>query len=178
MSGVQFGTYLQRYILGPLELAQTSYYMHLPPRLPLMAAGYEKWQQPAQNVERFDASSIGGALLTTASDYSRFIRALYGGRLLSAASTARLTASSFALPPSEQAGAGATGITAAGALVTSDGAHRVLGDTWSLADFGLGTVDDYVPASHIAVILVNNLVSRWPADGQALILGRIHSLSY
>ena len=49
-SGESVGAYLQQHIFGPAGLTQTGFYLHYPPNLPQLVVGYQRWQQPTQDL--------------------------------------------------------------------------------------------------------------------------------
>ena len=109
VSGASFGAYVQEHLLRPLGLQHTGYYLHTPPILPL-ADGYQSWQVPTSlQMTTFDMSAFGGGVYSTVDDSFRWERAMDTGRLLAAASTAKLlTASYTACHTLAQCGSGET----------------------------------------------------------------------
>jgi len=177
VSGMSFGAYLQRHILSPLGLEHTGYYANLPPRQASLAAGYMGWQQPAFDDERYDTSSFGGMLYTSAADYARLDQALFAGRLLSAASTVKLTTTSHTLVPPADRGFGMTqvGSTGLGAIVTHLDGHTIIWYGYTIGTIGMGAAGLYIPDQHIVVTAFDNDISAAPADLLAQLLTRVLS---
>jgi CubicO group peptidase (beta-lactamase class C family) len=174
VTGEPFGTYLGRHILAGLHLAHTGYYLHeAPPGTHLR--GEYGWQQPAPDLAGYDFSSIGGVLFTTLPDLSRLEQAIYGGRLLSAASTARLTAASYSFSqPSVQYGVSSDGTNAASGTMQSFQGHSMVADGWGLGSLGLQVSLQYIPDQQLSLIVVDNDPNATPPDAQSQLLTRLY----
>ena len=175
VSGDSFATYVQRHFIQPLGLTQTGYYTHVPPQLPGLAVGYASWQLPGQNIEDYDTSFDGGLMYTSPADYSRFSQALFGGKLLSAASTAGLVATAYAAKPPVAYGSGVSnvGTTVAGFGILSFHGYTILLNNWNLSDIGVGGLDLYVPNQHISVTVLDNDASASSNDQLPQILAQL-----
>ncbi|HVA92139.1 MAG TPA: serine hydrolase domain-containing protein [Chloroflexota bacterium] len=159
ISGEPFGTYLQRHFLGPLGLAHTGYFLHYPPALPRLAVGYQSWQAPES---ASDLSSWGGVIYSTVTDFYRWEHALFTGRVLSAASTAKLLTPAFTVCPPRSCHPYSMFASTAGIfIVTWRGVRSVgivgfgAGATGGMSEFA-GSLD-YFPAANITIIVFENL---------------------
>jgi CubicO group peptidase (beta-lactamase class C family) len=91
-SGKRYADFLRQDILDPLGLANTGYDVN-EALLPQRAAGYSRGPGGIVNAMYTDMSTpyAAGAMYSTVEDLFRWERALFGGKLLSAASLAKMT---------------------------------------------------------------------------------------
>ena len=155
-------------------MEHTEFYSHDMPPEADEAVGYAGWLQPAQAIASYDTSALGGMLVTSAAEYSRFMQALYGGSILSAASIARLTAAAlvFKQPTSVSLGMTQVAVTGAGDIVSRPGGHLVIWSGYQLGTIGMGAATLYMPDSHIAMTVFDNYLAGAPSDLLAQVVAR------
>ena len=113
VTGESFATYLQSHVLQPLGLTHTGYFVHQPPSS-LPVASYQSWQ--TLTTFAYDASSMGGMVYTTVTDFYHWLYAVFSGKVLSAAAAARILTPSFTFCPPQ-----CLGLTNYSAMTTADG---------------------------------------------------------
>jgi len=159
ISGEPFGTFIQRHFLSPLGLTHTGYFLHDRPSLPQLAVGYQSWQSPELTN---DLSSWGGVIYSTPTDFFHWEHALLTGRVLSAASTARLLTPAFTFCPPQCAASFSSQASSAGhVLYNWRGVRIVLLWAYGAGPSGGPSVfaglAAYYPATDITALLFDNL---------------------
>ena len=89
-TGVPFVRWMHENFFAPAGMTHTSYLDPENPVLPRQARGYEmrdgKWRLSDYGTANFFPTKADGGIYTTAADFHRYVRALFGGRLVTEAS--------------------------------------------------------------------------------------------
>jgi CubicO group peptidase (beta-lactamase class C family) len=160
VSGESYDKFVQQNIFGPLGMKDSGYDSNSA-IIPRRAAGYAKGKDDAPENAGFIHMSIpfsAGALYSTTEDLLRWEQGLFGGKLLSAASLAKMTT-----PFKED--------YASGVGVRTVSGHKVIDHGGGIE--GFNTFLAYYPEDKLTVVALSNL----NGDAPSAIVTRLAALS-
>jgi len=160
VSGETYWHYLQRHILGPLQMRNT-YTTADEARLPNMATGY---RHVAGRLERgiivdADWAGAAGFLVSTMGDLAKWDEALRAGKVVSQSGYRKMTTPFI----TTTAGSANYGL---GLFVDSVYGEPRIGHTGG--SFGFTTADEYFPRQDARIIAFTNMADNTPEAGETL----------
>lgn len=156
-SGMPYERFVQQRIFDPLGMTH-SYYGSSSRIIPNRASGYDGGEGGLVNQRylSFTQPYAAGSLMMTVEDWYRWSRALFGGRLVSAASVARMT-TPYALASGESSGYGY------GLGIADVRGHRAVRHGGGI--FGFSTDGIYLPDDDVYVAVFANTTTNEVAPG-------------